>query len=65
MSPHPRLGPLAAAAELLQCHPRTVRRMVSRGELAGYRVGAGRMIRVDLNEVDQLLQRIPTVEGAA
>lgn len=64
MSPITRLAPLSAAADRLQCNVRTVRRMVSRGELAAYRVGGARMIRVDLNEVDALLRRIPSTGGA-
>lgn len=48
-----------AAAERLDVHPRTVRRAISEGRLTGYRLGP-RAIRVDLNEVDQLLQQIPT-----
>jgi excisionase family DNA binding protein len=49
-----------AAAEMLSVSPRTIRRMISRGELAGYRLGP-RLLRVDEAEVQALLRRIPTV----
>lgn len=63
MSTGPNLGSLAVAAERLQCNPRTIRRMVARGDLAAYRIGNARLIRVDLDEVDALLRRIPTACG--
>jgi excisionase family DNA binding protein len=31
--------PLTEAAEILNCHPRTVRRQIQAGKLEGYRVG--------------------------
>jgi excisionase family DNA binding protein len=54
---------IADAAERLSVSPRTIRRFVSDGELPGYRLGAprGRIIRVELADVDILLIRIPTV----
>jgi excisionase family DNA binding protein len=57
-------GSVEAAAERLGCSPRTVRRMISRGEIAGYRLGK-RLLRVDLAEVDSTLRRIPAAGGAA
>jgi excisionase family DNA binding protein len=39
--------------------PRTSRRWIAAGELAGYRVGP-RLLRVATNEVDALLTPIPT-----
>lgn len=43
-----RLASLNETAEHLGVHPRTVRRMVARGELVAYRVGP-RAVRVDLD----------------
>lgn len=46
------------AAEYLQISDRTVRRLIADGELTGYRIGrSGRLIRVDLNEIDDVLMR--------
>lgn len=51
-----------AAAEYAGVTDRTIRNYIARGELTGYRVGKGRLVRVDLNEVDQrLLRPIPAV----
>jgi excisionase family DNA binding protein len=42
----------------LQISDRTVRRLIHDGELNGYRMGrSGRVIRVDLNEIDEQLMR--------
>lgn len=60
----PRFGSIDAAAERLGCSPRTVRRMIAAGELAGYRLGK-RMLRVNLDEVEALLRRIPTASAAS
>lgn len=38
---------------------KTVRRYIASGLLTGYRMG-DRLLRVDLNEVDQMLRPIPT-----
>jgi excisionase family DNA binding protein len=51
-----------AAAYLGGCNPRTVRREIARGRLTGYKLG--RLVRVDLNEVDALLRPIPNVRKA-
>jgi excisionase family DNA binding protein len=49
---------IAEAAEYLQISDRTVRRLISDGELNGYRMGRSRRtIRVDLNEIDEHLMR--------
>jgi excisionase family DNA binding protein len=49
---------VAEAAEYLQISDRTVRRLIHDGELNGYRMGqSGRVIRVDLNEIDEQLMR--------
>ncbi len=46
---------LDAAAEVLGVHKRTVRRLVSSGQLAAYRVGKTTIIRVDSNDVAAML----------
>ena len=49
---------IAEAADYLQISTRTVRRLISDGELNGYRIGqSGRLIRVDINEIDEQLMR--------
>jgi excisionase family DNA binding protein len=49
---------IGEAAEYLQISDRTVRRLVADGELTGYRMGRSRrVIRVDLNEIDEQLMR--------
>ncbi|WP_166356175.1 excisionase family DNA-binding protein [Phytoactinopolyspora limicola] len=53
----PRLGSIAAAAEFLDVHPRTVRRMIHVGHLRCYRVA--RLLKVDMNEVHALAQPVP------
>lgn len=52
------------AAEYLCCSVKTIRRMVSRGQLTAYRVGP-RLLRVDLAELDRALAPIPTCSGDA
>ena len=54
---------MAQAADRLGVAPRTVRRMVARGLLTGYRVGDTRLLRVDRHEVDQCLRTIPTASA--
>lgn len=54
-----RLASLLAAAEYADVCERTLRRMIARGELTGYRLGK-RMIRVDLDELDAVMRPIPT-----
>ena len=50
---------LEEAAEIIGCHPRTIRRRISEGQLTGYRMGL-RILRVDQTEVENLLRPIPT-----
>jgi excisionase family DNA binding protein len=60
-----RYATLSEAAEYLRVDEKTIRRYISQGQLAGYRLGR-RLIRVDLNEVDtQLMRPIPTVRREA
>lgn len=49
---------VAEAAEYLQISSRTVRRLITDGELTGYRMGhSGRTIRVDQTEIDEQLMQ--------
>ena len=50
---------LDAAAERLSVDPRTIRRMIARGEITGYRIGT-KALRVDPAEVDAALHPVPT-----
>jgi excisionase family DNA binding protein len=53
---HPRrYARISEAAEYLGVAERTVRQMISDGRLTGYRSG-GKLVRVDLNEVDDAMQ---------
>lgn len=55
-----RLASLATAASRGSISTDTVRRMIARGELTGYRLGP-RTLRIDLDEFEALIQPIPTV----
>lgn len=57
-----RLESIQHAAEYLGVAEKTIRRMIARGDLTGYRAGP-RLIRVDLNELDAMLRVIPTAGG--
>lgn len=57
-----RYIPADEAAARLSVDKKTIRRMISRGELTGYRVGP-RLIRVDTAELEALLRPIPTAGG--
>lgn len=50
-----RYAKLKEAAAYLHVTERTVRQMIADGRLVGYRSG-GRLVRVDLNEVDAAMQ---------
>jgi excisionase family DNA binding protein len=54
-----RLSPIAGAAEYAACSPKTIRRMVARGDLTAYRLGP-RLLRVSLDELDDAMRPIPT-----
>lgn len=58
-----RWADLDAAAAYFNCSTKTVRRMIARGEITGYRVGS-RMVRVDLNDLDALARPIPAGDAA-
>ena len=60
-TPTRRYASLAKAADYADCNERTLRRHIAAGELTGYRLG--RVIRIDLNELDEWLAPIPTVKA--
>jgi excisionase family DNA binding protein len=62
--PPRRLGSIPTAAEMAVCSTKTIRRLIAQGDLTGYRLGS-RMIRVDLNELDEIMRPIPTSGDAA
>ena len=53
----PELRSVDYAAEFLDCHPRTIRRMLNSGELNAYRIG--RNLKVDMRQVYQLATPVP------
>lgn len=55
-----RLRKLPVVAEQYGVSIKTLRRRISSGELPAYRLGK-RVILVDLDDVESLLKRIPTV----
>ena len=55
-----RLASIADAADYYSCSPKTIRRRIADGSLTAYRLGP-KIIRVDLNELDDQLKPIPTV----
>lgn len=52
-----------AAAERWDVSVDTIRRLISSGKITGYRLN-GRIIRVDLDEVDAAFRPIPTTRSA-
>lgn len=55
ITPRRRYVKIAEAADYLQVTDRTIRQMIADGRLTGYRSG-GRLIRVDLNELDAAMK---------
>jgi excisionase family DNA binding protein len=55
---------LDAAADYLGVSPLTIRRRIASGALRAYRLGP-RVVRVDLADVDSMLEPIPTTGGGA
>ena len=53
---------VAETAALLRVTPRTVRRMISRGQLTGHRLGT-RLIRIDSREVNRCLPVMPNARS--
>lgn len=58
-----RLASINQAAEYAVCNPKTIRRRIADGSLTGYRMGP-RLVRVDLNELDDLFRPIPTASAS-
>lgn len=58
-----RLVSLAVFAEHADVSTKTIRRRIADGTLPAYRVG--RLIKLDLADLDRLAVRIPTVGGEA
>jgi excisionase family DNA binding protein len=54
-----RYASLSDAAEYIGVNEKTIRRHIAAGRITGYRLGS-RLVRVDLNELDQALRAIPT-----
>lgn len=60
--PGARWATLFEAAEYANIPARTMRDWITKGWLPAYRMGP-RQIQIDLNDVDALRRRIPTVDG--
>lgn len=50
-----RIADISTAAARYNVHPRTIRRRIADGTVKGYRIAGSRAIRVDLNELDDVL----------
>lgn len=48
------------AADYLGITDRSVRNLISRGELTGFKLRGVRAVRVDMNEVEALVDTVPT-----
>jgi excisionase family DNA binding protein len=48
----------AQAARLLQCDTKTIRRMISRGQLRAYRPGGARMIRIRRADLERAMRPV-------
>ena len=51
------------AAEMLGCTDRSIRNLISRGQITGYTIPGFRAVRVDKDEIMAKLKAIPTVTG--
>jgi excisionase family DNA binding protein len=60
----PRWATLAQASDYSTIPVKTLRDWASRGRLPLYRFGP-RQLRVDLNDIDALVRRVPTASGRA
>lgn len=54
-----RLARIPLAAEYLDVSERTIQRWIADGRISGYRVG-GKLVRVDLDQLDELVRPIQT-----
>jgi hypothetical protein len=62
--PGRRFASPAAAAAVYDCDQKTIRRWITSGLITGYRVG-GRMVKVDLNEIEEkLVEVMPSARSA-
>lgn len=52
---------IAQVAEFLQCNHHTVRRMISRGELRAYRLGASQIIRISRSDLDKAFKPVTSM----
>ena len=59
-----RPASITAAAEYAPCGRRSIQRYIEQGKLTAWRFGP-KMIRVDLDEIDQLFRPVPTGGGDA
>lgn len=59
-----RLASIAEAAGHLGVNPRTLRRYITDGRLAGYRIGP-KILKVDLDEVERLVRPVATAGSDA
>lgn len=59
-----RYASLDDAAEYAGCGARTIRRLISAGELTGYRLGK-RLLRINLDELDAAMRPVPSAGDAA
>jgi excisionase family DNA binding protein len=59
-----KLVSVQIGAKFASVSEKTIRRYIASGDLTGYRLGK-KLIRVDLDEINQLLKRIPTAGGDA
>lgn len=58
-SKHRRLTSIAEAARYADVSTHSIRRWIAAGRVPGYRVGP-RLVKVDLDELDKIVRRIPT-----
>ena len=63
VGPAPRVASVTQVAEYVGVCNKTVYRWIAAGDLAAWRVGK-RLVRVDLNDVDALMRRIPSARLA-
>ena len=57
-----RPAPIKTTSEQYGVSEKTLRRYIAEGKITGYRLGP-RLIRVDLDEVEQLLTPIPAAKA--
>ncbi len=60
-----QLMTVAEAAEYWRVDHKTIRRMIARGDLPAYRIGAGRLLRIDRTDLERATRRIPSAGDAA